>query len=147
MALKFLMSTLSRELGPDELLSEPMLFALCLLASSEEILFRLCTGKHRRFQINNTSTLLLQPLSWGALKRTLQAKTTKQYLGMLLLGALSLTHVFIICSLTCEHGSPDTTSALLPLMKTANKPSYPKKGGNRRDNQRQNGSTVSEISL
>lgn len=41
MALKFLMSTLSRELGPDELLSEPMLFTLCLLASSEEILFRL----------------------------------------------------------------------------------------------------------
>lgn len=40
-ALKFFMSTVSREPCPAELLSEPMLFTLCRLASSEEMLFRL----------------------------------------------------------------------------------------------------------
>lgn len=35
------MSTVRRELWPDELLSDPMLFTLCLLVSSELILFRL----------------------------------------------------------------------------------------------------------
>lgn len=40
-ALKFLMSTVSREPCPVELLSEPMLFTLCRLASSDEMLFRL----------------------------------------------------------------------------------------------------------